>query len=458
MAGIGFELYKILHRGTLSSIIQAFFLGMIIVAGPWILSVITIYIIQTYTFGAIADNPALFTVSIVYVYAFSLFLSGGFHYVFSRYIADQLYIENYKTIPSALFTAIVLITILSIIPVIAFVLFNDFSFIPFTLLYVLSLITLFLVINILWIMLVYIALLKEYYKIFFSYLAGTIASIYGVIYLGKMYGVAGALCGYTIGQAVIVLLLIIISQISYPLKKLTVNTKFIVSFKEHKRIFLMGWFFNMAIWSDKMLYWFLQGQHIPGTLYYYYIPYDIPVFLAYLTMIPGLVYFLIIAETDFHKKFFEFISQILEDPFHYIQIKKHKMLLSLKNGIKGIVFFQSIWTFGILIKLPQILDFLGYSHTINIYIMRILLIAVFFHMLTLNLMIYLLYMELQFEAAIAACLYLVLNSAATLFSIHYFQLLPGTSYMLASVATTLYCTYHLYKKAPIIDFIIFNRT
>ncbi|NMB65649.1 MAG: histidine kinase, partial [Spirochaetes bacterium] len=116
MAGIGFELYKILHKGTLSSIVQAFFLGMIIVAGPWILSVLTIYIIQTYTFGAIADNPSLFTVSIVYVYAFSLFLSGGFHYVFSRYIADQLYIENYETIPTALLTAIIIITILSILP------------------------------------------------------------------------------------------------------------------------------------------------------------------------------------------------------------------------------------------------------------------------------------------------------------------------------------------------------
>lgn len=458
MAGIGFELYKILHKGTLSSIIQAFFFGIIIVAGPWILSVLTIYIIQTYTFSAISNNPALFTVSIVYVYAFSLFLSGGFHYVFSRYIADQLYIENYETIPSALLTAIILITVLSILPVAGFVLINDLSFISFQTLYILSLLSLFVVINILWIMLVYIALLKAYYKIFFSYLAGTIASIYGVLYLGKLYGVAGALCGYTIGQAVIVLLLVTISQIAYPLKNFSINKDFIASFKEHKRIFLMGWLFNMAIWSDKMLYWFMKGEHIPGTLYYYYLPYDIPVFLAYLTMIPGLVYFLIIAETDFHKKFFEFISHILEDPFRYIQQKKQKMLISMKTGIKGIVFFQSIWTVGILVKLPQLLDFLGYSHTINSTIMRILLIAVFFHMLTLNLIIYLLYMELQFEAAMAACIYLVLNIAATLFSIFYVQWLPGTSYMLASVITTLYCSYHLYKKAPVIDFIIFSRT
>ncbi|MCX8124925.1 MAG: exopolysaccharide Pel transporter PelG [Spirochaetes bacterium] len=458
MAGIGFELYKILHKGTLSSIVQAFFLGIIIVAGPWILSVLTIYIIQTYSFEAISSNPALFTVTIVYVYAFSLFLSGGFHYVFSRYIADQLYIENYREIPSALLTAIILISIISVVPVSVFILFNNFSFVPYHTLYILSLIALFIIINILWIMLVYIALLKAYYKIFFSYLAGTIASIAGVKYLGKIYGISGALCGYTIGQAIIVILLIIISQLAYPIQSLTLNREFISSFKEHKRIFLMGLLFNMAIWSDKMLYWFLYGNHIPNTLYYYYIPYDIPVFLAYLTMIPGLVYFLIIAETDFHKNFFEFISNILQDPFRYIQSKKQKMLISLQNGIKGIVFFQSIWTVGILIKLPQILDFLGYAHTINLSIMRILLIAVFFHLLTLNCTIYLLYMELQFEAAMAAGIYLLCNVVLTLVSMYAIHWLPGTSYMIASIVSTVYCTYHLYKKAPIIDFIIFSRT
>lgn len=458
MAGIGFELYKILYKGTLSSIMQAFILGIIIVAGPWILSVLSIYTIQRFAFAAISDNPALFTVSIVYVYAFSLFFTGGFHYVFSRYIADQLFVENYETIPPALFTAIVCITVLSFIPVSLFIYINDFSFIQHPVMYIISLMCLFAVINILWILLVYIALLKAYYKIFFIYLTGTIASIAGVYFCGQLFGVAGAMAGYTAGQALIVILLIVISQVSYPLKNFSFSIPLIKSFKEHKRIFLMGWFFNMAVWSDKMLYWFLKGDRIPHTAYYYYIAYDIPVFLAYLTMIPGLVYFLIIAETDFHRNFFDFIKNILTDQWRHIQIKKEKMLASLVKGIKGLLFFQLIWTTAILLKMDALLGVLGYSHTIDSGIMRIVLVAVFLHMLALNLIIYLLYMELQYEAAMAACIYLLVNTAGTLFSIYVGEWLPGTSYLAASCSAAVYCGYQLFRKAPIIDYIIFNRT
>lgn len=458
MAGIGFELYKILQKGTLSSIVQAFFLGIIIIAGPWILSVLTIYIIQRYAYMAIGDNPSLFTVSIVYVYAFSLFFTGGLHYVFSRYIADMVFIENYDDIPPALLTAIILVMVVSIIPVVLFILCNDFSFINHTGVYIVSLTSLFIIINILWLLLVYISLLKVYYKIFFSYLTGTIASIVGVYYFGSLYGVAGALAGYTVGQAIIVVLLLAISQTFYPVKKVTMSKSFLKSFKEHNRIFLMGCFFNMAIWSDKMLYWFFKGKNISNTLYYYCITYDIPVFLAYLTMIPGLVYFLIVVETDFHKYFTDFIKNILDDSWRYIQIKKNKMLLSLKNGIKGLIFFQSIFTIALLLKIDTLLNISGYSQTVDINILRILIIAVFFHMLTLNLMLYLLYLELQSNAATAACIYLLLNVVGTIVAIFYTNWLPGTSYLFASFVAAIYCGYHLYKKAPIIDFIIFSRT
>ena len=458
MAGIGFELYKILQKGTLSSIVQAFFLGIIIIAGPWILSVLTIYIIQRYAYMAIGDNPSLFTVSIVYVYAFSLFFTGGLHYVFSRYIADMVFIENYDDIPPALLTAIILVMVVSIIPVVLFILCNDFSFINHTGVYIVSLTSLFIIINILWLLLVYISLLKVYYKIFFSYLTGTIASIVGVYYFGSLYGVAGALAGYTVGQAIIVVLLLAISQTFYPVKKVTMSKSFLKSFKEHNRIFLMGCFFNMAIWSDKMLYWFFKGKNISNTLYYYCITYDIPVFLAYLTMIPGLVYFLIVVETDFHKYFTDFIKNILYDSWRYIQIKKNKMLLSLKNGIKGLIFFQSIFTIALLLKIDTLLNISGYSQTVDINILRILIIAVFFHMLTLNLMLYLLYLELQSNAATAACIYLLLNVVGTIVAIFYTNWLPGTSYLFASFVAAIYCGYHLYKKAPIIDFIIFSRT
>ncbi len=181
MAGIGFELYKILHQGTLSSVLKAFFFGIIIVAGPWILSIICIYAIQKFVFFAISENPALFTVTIVYVYAGSLSLFGGIHYIFSRYIADMLYeVEMEKTvskreeikerISSALVSVGMLVILISAVISLGFIYFNDFFInIKNREIYIITLITLFTVINLIWIFLIYVALLKEYNKIFFSY-------------------------------------------------------------------------------------------------------------------------------------------------------------------------------------------------------------------------------------------------------------------------------------------------
>lgn len=457
MAGIGFELYKILHRGTLSSILKAFFLGIIIVAGPWILSVISIYLIQKFAFSAISENPALFTVTIVYVYAFSLFLFGGIHYIFSRYIADMLYIEDHESIPPALISIIAVVVFLSCLLTTTFIYFNDFSFIRNEILYAVSLVFLFSVINILWIMLIYVALLKEYNKIFFTYLSGTIISLFGVFILGDLYGVSGALLGYTTGQFAIIFILLLISLKSYPIKRLTLNIDMFKYFSEFKYLFFMGLFFNMAIWADKIIYWFTVGTNIPGTYFYHFTSYDIPVFLAYISMIPGLVYFLVVSETKFHTKYLDFVKNLLTDTIKEMDLRKEAMLSALVKGATGLVLFQLVWTAALIFNIKRVIVFMGYPQ-INVMIMSILLIAVFFHMCSLVLQVYLLYLELRKEALLAALLYFLCNTCFTVMGIFYLPLVPGISYLAASMVSSLYCLYHLSQKAPVIDFILFTKS
>ncbi|MDY6967242.1 MAG: exopolysaccharide Pel transporter PelG [Spirochaetota bacterium] len=457
MAGIGFELNKILQKGTLGSILKVFLLGTIIVAGPWILSILSIYVIQKYAYMAISEDPTLFTVSIVYVYAFSLIIFGGIHYLFSRYIADMMYIENREAIPSALLTVFTIILILSIAISSIFISLNSFSILSYPRLYKYSLIILFIVTNLIWIMLIYVALLKEYYKIFVSYLLGVVVSVVGVLYFGKQYGVAGALLGYSLGQAVIVILLLIIAQRSYPLKRFNLNTQIFIYFKEFRYLFLIGIFFNFGIWIDKIFYWYILGENIEGTLFFYYSNYDIPVFLAYITMIPGLVYFLVVSEPIFHTAYTEFIKNILEDNITTIYRKKNNMIRSLKNGVSQLLLFQGVWTIGLVMNTENFLSFMGYQY-IDSTITGILIIAVFFHMTALTFQIYLLYLELRKEALISTIVYFAVNTVLTLVLILSHLDLPGISYMIAALFSSLYSINHIVRKIPIIDYIIFNKT
>jgi polysaccharide biosynthesis protein PelG len=456
MAGIGFELYKILQKGTLGSIIKVLFLGTVIVAGPWILSVLSMYFIQKYAYNAISENPVVFTVTIVYLYAFSLIIFGGIHYIFSRYIADMMYIENNEAIPAALISVFYIITALSVILSVLFVYFNDFSMLQNPDLYKFSLCLLFVVLNLIWIMLIYIALLKAYNKIFFSYLFGVIISIAGVYYFGKLYSIAGALLGYTIGQFVIVLLLVIIAQKSYPVKSFKINKEFFSYFIGYKYLFFIGMFFNLGIWIDKIIYWFVYGTNIKNTLYYYYAEYDLPVFLAFLTMIPALVYFLVVSEPGFHREYIKFIKNILEDTLSDIQQNKKKMINSLKRGTGGLFLFQAVWTAGLILNLREFLAFMGYE-SVNINILNILLFAVFFHVTSLTLQTFLLYFELRTEALISTAVYFIVNLIFTIIFLFSGISIPGISYTLGALFSSIYGVYHLVKKAPVIDFIIFNK-
>ncbi len=456
MAGIGFELYKILQKGTVGSILKVLFLGSVIVAGTWILSVLSIYFIQKYAYIAISEDPVLFTVTIVYLYAFSLIIFGGIQNIFSRYIADMMYIENDEAIPGALVTVIYIVIIFSVVISFVFILFNDYSSLENSGLYKFSLYLLFIVLNLTWLLMIYIGLLKEYNKISFSYLFGVIISIAGVYYLGRLYGVGGALLGYSLGQLVIVLLLIFIAQKSYPIKSLKVNWEFFSYFKNYKYLFFIGMFFNLGIWSDKIMYWFAYGSNIKGTLYYYYVSYDIPVYLAFLTMIPALVFFLVVSEPGFHREYIKFMKNIHEDTLFDIIKNKNRMLRSLKNGISQLVLFQVVWTIGLILNIKPFLAFMDYS-SIDINIIYILLIAVLFHVMSFTLQIYLFYLELRREALTSTIIYFSFNALFTAVFIIWDIAIPGVSYMLGAMISTLYSAYFLLKKSAIIDFILFNK-
>ena len=215
-------------------------------------------------------------------------------------------------------------------------------------------------------------------------------------------------------------------------------------------------FFNLGIWSDKIMYWFTLGSNIEGTLYYYYINYDIPVFLAFLTMIPGLVYFLVVSEPTFHTDYTIFIKNVLQDTLRNIKEKKEQMLKSLRDGVSRLMFFHGAWTIGLIMNMKQFLSFMGYEF-IDRTVITVLLFAVYFHIISLTLQIYLLYLELRKEALLSTVIYFAGNAIFTLIFISFEFSITGVSYMLAAFLSSGYSGYHLIKKAPIIDFIIFNK-
>ncbi|MFO1523847.1 MAG: exopolysaccharide Pel transporter PelG [Kiritimatiellia bacterium] len=92
MAGIGFELRKLLHRDDLSGIVAGMTRATVLSTGPWIFTVLSLAGIDTLGPQLVARTELTeFQLVIFYNFAFSLVVSGPILTVVTRYLSDLVY-------------------------------------------------------------------------------------------------------------------------------------------------------------------------------------------------------------------------------------------------------------------------------------------------------------------------------------------------------------------------------
>ncbi len=457
MAGIGFELQRVLKRGGMVGAFKAALAGIIIVAGPWLVSIVGISFLYQISSTAFHEHGMLFTAAVVYSYAFSLFLFGGFHYIFTRYIADLIYVKEKGRALGALLLAVVIVGVLSAVPAIAAVSLLDLRMLKYPGLYKSAAVLLFVTINLIWLVMIFITLLKRYMVIFLIYLAGMAVSVFSAYFLGRTYLISGALAGFTLGQVfilVFLLLLLVLSiKSSSPLKE---TAHFLQYFRKYLVLFLTGIFYAAGIWSDKIILWFLKGNGVEGTFLHLFAPYDMPVYLANLTIIPGLVYFMIYSESDFYialKKLLLHLGRDIE-----IRIKRGKYTLSktVKRSLKEQSLFQGIITL-VLIIVASDIKTLFLSDAVNLLTFRITLTALFFNLMLLTGVTFLFYLEKYKSAFISVIIFFSVNIGVTLYGVAVDFPYYGAGYLAGCAAGALAAFFFLHYGIKYIDRDIFSK-
>ena len=89
MAGIGFELKKILDRQSFLSDLTAYMYAAMVSSGPWLMSILSLAVLGVYHNSQPRHiHHELFQATVVYTYAFSLILVGVVQVVATRFMAD----------------------------------------------------------------------------------------------------------------------------------------------------------------------------------------------------------------------------------------------------------------------------------------------------------------------------------------------------------------------------------
>jgi len=436
MAGIGFEIRKILEKDTFLSLLEAYGFAGLISSGPWVLSILGVMLIGVLSYSIVAPQSLIvqFLVSVTYLMAFSLILTGVLQLMFTRFIADRLFECKKEIILPNMLGALTLTTVLSA----SFAFLMLFTLFDQPLSYRLLMLANFVALCNLWIVIIFLSSMKTYLLIVMLFFAGYGLAVVSALTLSRLgFGLNGLLLGVLIGHSFLLFSFLFVIIREYPGNKL-ISFDFLKKNQIFVSLAFTGFFFNLGIWADKLVFWFYPdtSQLVIGPLRASLI-YDLPIFLAYLSIIPGMAVFLVRMEADFAEQYDLFYTAIREgDTLQRIYYRKDRMIYTARQGIYEIFKVQGITVVLLLLWGKDILEMIGIS-TLYVRLFYIDVVGVSVQVLLLSIMNVLFYLDGRRIALFLSGLFLILNTSLSLLSIHLGASFFGYGFTLAMALTSL---------------------
>ena len=453
MAGIGFELRKYLNDDSFTGTLKAYGFAGLISAGPWVLSILGVMLIGIVALSQIVSGESIkqFTTSVTWIMGVSLILTGLLQLVFTRFIADRLFEGKEHLINANLFGAIALTTLISgvIAIVMALTIFNQ------TFAYELLMIANFVTLSNIWIVVIFVAGLKQFKLILYAFAAGYLTTILLSI-LMLPFGLNGLLVGLLIGHALLFLMIGVVLP-EYPV---TVELRF--DFLKPRLIFpsliLIGFLYNLGIWVDKLMFWLTPStsEAVIGPLRGSLI-YDLPIFLAYLSIIPGMAVFLLRIETDFAEAYEGFFAAVRGNAsLQEIELLGNSMVIAVREGLFQIVRVQGATVIALYLLGPTIIGWLGISEQ-YVHLYYIDLIGVAAQVLMLAVLNVLFYLDKLRDALILTATLFFSNTLFTWLSLQLGPEYYGYGFGLSMTLTAFAGVVMLSRELDNIEFRTFMR-
>lgn len=432
MAGIAYALRKLAEKDNLLNLAFALTYSVFISSGSWLFTTLAVGIILVFGPSLIPFSILReFQTVIVYNFSLSFVFAGLFSFVICRDVSDKIYSRQYEKLSGVFIGSLCLLYLIAI-PVIVF-LYVFVAIFDFKIVFAAS-INFLLLVGI-WHISIFLTTLKEYKTISFSFLFGMILSIITSLFMGSEgFGTAGLLNGFNVGLVLITGILLTLIVYEYP-PVILEPFGFLKSYIKYWELALGGLICNIGIWIDKWMMWFSPDSiKYPSNLVLD-LNYSNAMFLAYLTIIPGLAYFLYSIEFLFDKEILKFYNSINKKAsLSQIIDMKDEVIKCLYNSMIGYFFVQGVFTITALVMAVQILNFLNVP-MVQLCIFKFGLLGAFYQFFFVFFVNILFYIDQRKSILGIYLLFLVLNSSLTYASIQLGFRFYGIGFFLAALIT-----------------------
>jgi uncharacterized membrane protein len=359
MAGVGFSLKSLRGDESYTGMIRLYGAAGIISSGPWLLSILTLLFIGVIGRELVPEPLALqrFQVSVTGLFAASLLFSGPLQLMFTRFAADREFVgERDQTLPN-LYGALALLGVTSAaVAAAAASLFPEESAV-----FKVVLATAFVALSEVWMVVIVLTGLRAHLHVFASFAVGYAVTFIACLGLSP-YGELGLLTGFVIGQAALLFCALRVLANQMPARS-DVSFRFARRRSIYLELGVVGVLYNLGIWVDKLIFWWnpLTSRNVLGPLRASEV-YDLPIFLAYLTIVPGMAVFLVRVETDFAECHTAFYAAVRKGAsLRRIEQLRDRMTDSARRAVIDIVRVQSVTLVVCALAGPWLLALCGIS-------------------------------------------------------------------------------------------------
>jgi len=435
VAGIGFELRKLLKSDTYSGLLQAYLYAGVISSGSWVLSIIGVLIIGFMSLSVVVPEFLVtqFQVSVTYIMVGSLVLTGLIQLAFTRFIADRMFEERYEVVMPN-FNGLLLLVMVTSGGLGVLALFLFFNGVGAA--YKLLLLCGFVAMCCIWVTTLALSGMKYYKTIVAMYGAGYAISVLAALVL-RPFGLEGLLAGFVFGHVVLLTGMLSLIYRDYPSSRF-VAFDFLKKGVMYPSLIASGFAYNLGVWIDKIIFWFYPdtGQNVIGPLRASLI-YDFPIFLAYLSVIPGMAVFLVRMETDFVEYYQKFYDSVREGgTLEHIEEMRDEMVHTIRQGLGEIVKIQSIAVLLTFVLGPSLLRWLGISE-LYLPLLYVDVVAAALQVVLLGLLNVFYYLDKRLNVLALVLFFLVANAALTFATLHLGATFYGYGFALSLLATVV---------------------
>jgi len=454
MSGIGFELQRHIRKDTYAGILRAYLAAGIIGSGPWLVSISSMLLVGMLT-SALEHNETIATqlfAAITQLISISLVFAGGIQLIFVRFVADRIFEKKPDLVVPNLFGALFVTSVLATAGSGAFV----FATFGGSLVTSLLLVGAFVALSNVWILAGLLSGLKAYRAVLFVFAVGYFFVVGGALALER-FGIDGLLAAVVTGHAVMVFAMLVVVIREYPSRKI-----FAFDFLNPKLVFpellLTGALFNVAVWIDKWVFWLnpITSDAVFGPIRYS-IVYDVPISIAYLSVVPGMAVFLVRIETDFADAYERFYGAVREgETLAQLERLRAQLVLAARDGVGDILRIQGLAALVLLLSSDKVLALFGIP-PIYAYLLRVDVVGTGFQVVLLGILTVLFYLDYRKIVLYLVSFFALANLTLSLLTQMMGPRFFGMGFAVSAATTSLLGLAALSSKLDRLDYETFMR-